>query len=200
MRLPAGAAQRAFRLAGQHRLHIAELPGEEAGQAPIANELTDAQVLVNTEEPGGGFHTPGMTHQPGEERPLPKGGRALLLHMAHRQHQIRRVQPHRADGSASLAVEAGVHLRHQVAAEVQFPFQSLACQRDPSAGRGRLGEVFAVGRADRQAQPAPDAVQVFVFSGLFNERLMFHAFTRLSLAAVIRIPLTARIAVIKSPC
>ena len=90
-----------------------------------------------------------------------RAGSQLLLQVAHLQRQVGRMDAHRADVVAGQAVKAGIHLLDQVGAELQFAFQPLARQRHPPARRGRLAEKFPVGRADSQAQPAADAVQVF---------------------------------------
>ncbi len=58
---------------------------------------------------------------------------------------------------------------------VQLALQAFACQRHPSARGGRLAQELAVRRADSQAGPAADAVQVLVFGGLAQDVKFSHS-------------------------
>ena len=90
----------------------------------------------------------------------------LLLINSHIDGKVGGVDSHRADVVTGQAVEAGVHLLDQVVADFQVTFQTLSRQRYPAARRSRLTQGLAISRADRQAQPAADAMQILFFSRL----------------------------------
>jgi hypothetical protein len=69
---------------------------------------------------------------------------------------------------AGHAGKAAVHLFDQVRAEFKLSLKSLASERDPAARRSCFREVFAIGRADREAQPAADAILICRFTRFYQ--------------------------------
>ena len=122
--------------------------------------------FVQAQRPGGHFHPFRFGEDLPEQRLLPGLWLDVFLQGAHIQGQVSRADADRTDRIAGQAVEAGVHLLDQVGAEFQFAFQPFARQRHPAARRGDLAQVFPVSWADRQAQPAADAIQILFFGWL----------------------------------
>jgi hypothetical protein len=61
----------------------------------------------------------------------------------------------------------------EVGAKFELPFETLARKRYAPAWRGGFFEVFAIGRADSEAQSAPDAIVILGFFGFNQTQALF---------------------------
>ena len=165
------AAQRALRHPREHRFEVADACRQKPVQSQHIDETPNPELFIQPQRQCRHLHAAGMRDQSSEEPLLPFCRADLFLDVPHRERQVGRMNSDRAEIVAGHAGETAVHLLDEVGAELEFPFKTLAGERNAAARRGGFLEVFAIGRADGEAQSASDTIVILRdSSGFFSSK------------------------------
>ena len=107
----------------QHGFHVAQLPRQQPPQPERVDHAPDAQRLVEPQRQSGQLHALPVRDQAAEKGLLPACRTKLLLHVAHRERQLGRMDADRADVIAGHAREAAVHLLNQIRTELELSLE-----------------------------------------------------------------------------
>jgi hypothetical protein len=127
------------------------------------NKAAYAESLIPSQRQGSSLQPFRIRHQALEEKTLPRCRVKLFLDMAHGKRQPGRLNPDGTEIAAGHAGETTVHLLDEIRAEFKLAFKPFSRKRYAAARRGRFLEVFAIGRADSEAQSAADTVVICGF-------------------------------------
>ena len=135
----------------EHAFQISHLTRHQPPDSERVDQATHTKPFVDPQGPRGEFHPVRAGNNILKKPVFPRGWMKLLLHRAHVQRQVGRMNPDGTSFVAGHAGKAAVHLLDQVGADFEFSLQSLPGQSHPPARRRRLVQILSIRWANRQA-------------------------------------------------